>query len=453
MSGMRDDVRHAMSEPLLSRGGFFAAPPRRGTEEEEIARKFTNKARGADIQTTCINLLKNMVGAGLLNVCIAFKYASVVGGLINMLISCFLCTCGFLLIGYLCSKTGATTFKTLMVVSIGEKAGVAMDVILFFHTLFSCVGYVTLIGDFTTKSMSGLLPGSIFAESRTVSIITITVIILFPLALLRDLSSLKFTSAAGLLVTSLACMYVFSDCLLHAGEYHALENLQENWFYINLDTFKCIALFNGSFSAHYNAPTYYAELKEKSFDNYAKAALISFAIATALFTTFGLCGFARFGPYVMGNILKGYSADSTMVQLCWMCMMMSTVFVFPLSFQRMRSSWTALVNKPGKIHARSSIPLTTIGLLAVCVYFGTAFDDIAVIKMIKGATLGVSIMFIMPGWAYLSVCDKPEFRNQSSSSKFEAMVPPKFLKAFSRALIFVGVWQGLLALLVHYEFI
>lgn len=29
---------------------------------------------------------------------------------------------------------------------------------------------------------------------------------------------------------------------------------------VQLDMFKTLALFNGSFSAHYNAPTYYAEL-------------------------------------------------------------------------------------------------------------------------------------------------------------------------------------------------
>merc|ERR1712125_215045 len=104
-------------------------------------------------------------------------------------------------------------------------------------------------------------------------------------------------------------------------EHQPFETLRDNFAYLRLDIFKTIALFNGSFSAHYNAPTYYAELQVKTFETYAKAAIYSFAIATVLFTTFGLCGYARFGNAVMGNILKGYSGDSVMVQLCWMCMM------------------------------------------------------------------------------------------------------------------------------------
>jgi amino acid permease len=342
-----------------------------------------------------------------------------------------------------------------MVASIGEKAGVFTDVTLFFHTLFSCVGYITLIGDFTTKSMAGLFPGCIFAESRLVSILSITILVLFPLSLLRDLSSLKFTSAVGLFVTALACLYVFCECVATAGENHAIENLTENAWFVEFGWFKCLALFNGSFSAHYNAPTYYAELQEQTFANYAKATLYSFAIATALFTGFGLCGYARFGNDVQGNILKGYSGDSTLVQLCWLCMMMSTVFVFPLAFQRMRSSWQDLVSKVfGLFHfaesgcaaSGSSIAFTTVGLLAVCVYFGTAFEDIAVIKMIKGATLGVSIMFIMPGMAYLALCN-------NASARSVSMVPRQSIRLFCGILIVVGVFQGTLALLSHYKIV
>merc|ERR1712032_1196196 len=146
--------------------------------------------------------------------------------------------------------------------------------------------------------------------------------------------------------------------------------------------------------------------------------LWSFGISTILFTVFGLAGFARFGDDVLGNLLKGYNPNSVCVQLSWMCMNVATIFVFPIAFQRMRASWTALVNKPLGIRASSGIPWTTIGLLAASAYFGIAFTDIAVVKLIKGATLGVSIMFIMPGLAFLGIsqqaADDSDFRRTYS---------------------------------------
>ena len=59
---------------------------------------------------------------------------------------------------------------------------------------------------------------------------------------------------------------------------------------------------------------------------------------------------------------------------------MSTVFNFPHAFQRMRSSFNALLNKGPE----DNFMMTTILLLSVSVYMGVAFKDIAVIKMIKG---------------------------------------------------------------------
>eukprot|EP00927_Polykrikos_kofoidii_P007653 TRINITY_DN13147_c0_g1_i1.p1 TRINITY_DN13147_c0_g1~~TRINITY_DN13147_c0_g1_i1.p1 ORF type:complete len:451 (-),score=65.53 TRINITY_DN13147_c0_g1_i1:142-1437(-) len=431
MTGM--ERNEGLVAPLLRR--VTKSPLPRGSEEAQISKKA-----GATMTGTIINLLKNMIGAGLLNVCIAFKYSSVVGGLFAMLFCSFVCTAGFLLIGLCCSKVDAKSFRELWRLSIGRYEKV-IDVTLFFHCLFSCVGYITLIGDFCVKSLSGLFPHSAFATRRDIPIYVITLTTLLPLSLLRSLEPLKYTSAIGLFVTACACAYVLYDCLT-VTDVETVGVLRDHMFYLRPDIFKTIALFNGSFSAHYNAPTFYAELKDRSFRRFTLATLCSFLIATVVFTVFGLAGFARFGDAVLGNILKSYTADNVMVQLCWLCMMIATVFVFPLAFQRMRTSFTALVNKPANIHAQSPINFTTLMLLALCVYLGTAFDDIAVIKMIKGATLGVSIMFIFPAMFCLSLARK---------SGPWALSP--WLQFVCVLLLLSGIMQGTLALLVHYKVI
>jgi len=450
-----------LTQPLMKK------PAPRGTEDEELLKKFPDgdSEKGATIMTTCINLLKNMVGAGLLNVPVAFMYSSVLGGILDMILSSVLATGGFLLIGYCCSKTGARSYRALMSVSVGPAAGKLIDVMLFFHTLFSCVGYITLIGDFTTKSMSGLLPGSIFATNRAFATVCIVVTIIFPLSLLRDLKSLKPFSVMGLAAIAFSCLYVFYEVVASSEEHTPMQTLSDHWWYVKFDTFKTIALFNGSFSAHYSAPTFYAELRQKSFTRYAQCALWSFGISTCLFMVFGIVGFARFGDDVMGNLLKGYDPTSVPVQLSWMCMNVATIFVFPIAFQRMRASWTALVNKPLGLKSNSAIPWTTIGLLAASCYFGIAFTDIAVVKLIKGATLGVSIMFIMPGLAFLGISNtggkkdfertfSPEMKRQISPTTEDfTNEPTGLIRAFSYTLVVVGVLQGIFALLSHFKFI
>jgi len=399
------------------------------------------ESKGASIASTCINLCKNMIGAGLLNVCIAFKYSSVLGGLLAMLFSTFVSTAGFLLIGFCCDKYGATTFRELWRKAVGPQTEKTVDVVLFFHTLFSCVGYITLIGDFSTKSASGLLPGSKF-EDRGFAVAVIVILAIFPLSLLKNLHSLKFTSALGLAITTLACLYVFCDAVAQIDL--VMGTLAEKWWYMKLEIFKTIALFNGSFSAHYNAPNFYAELKDRSFKRFAQCALISFAIGTFLYTVFGLAGYGRFGDEVLGNILKGYNEESTLVQLCWLSMGLSTVFVYPHAFQRMRASFCAII---GKEETDIFIP-TTVGLLLLCVYGGIKFTDIAVIKMIKGATLGTSLMFIFPAMFYIIL-----------SNQGPSIIKVKFsenaclMRALSTLLLLNGLGCGIIAVLVHCKII
>eukprot|EP00425_Heterocapsa_triquetra_P001636 CAMPEP_0195062304 /NCGR_PEP_ID=MMETSP0448-20130528/8958_1 /TAXON_ID=66468 /ORGANISM="Heterocapsa triquestra, Strain CCMP 448" /LENGTH=417 /DNA_ID=CAMNT_0040092971 /DNA_START=77 /DNA_END=1330 /DNA_ORIENTATION=+ len=405
------------------------------------------EGKGSSMNATIINLLKNMVGAGLLNVCIAFKYSSVLGGLFAMAFSAFVSTAGFLMIGFCCSKVNAKSFREVWRASLGTGSEKIVDVVLFFHCLFSCVGYITLIGDFSVCSFSGLFPDSILGTRRDVPILLITAVFIFPLSQLKSLDPLKFTSALGLGITAMACLYVFCEAFATAEEHDAIDNLVDNWWYLKFDIFKTIALFNGSFSAHYNAPTYYAELKDKSFKRFAQAALYSFAIATALFTVFGVVGFARFGDDIMGNILKGYEADDVFVQLSWVAMMTSTIFVFPHAFQRMRASWNELLDKPPGWAFQS----TTIGLLALCVWMGTAFEDIAVIKLFKGATLGTSLMFIFPAIFYISISNQEaQMPDPEGKRKGE---PVALLQVLCCIMIVCGVGQGALAIASHFRWI
>lgn len=407
---------------------------RRRPEEEDA---------GATVAATVINLLKNMVGAGLLNVCVAFRYASVVGGVLVMLYSAFVCTAGFLVLGLCCSRTGAKSFRELWRKAMGTGSEKVVDAALFFHTLFSCVGYITLIGDFSVKSASGLMPDSYLARRREVSVCLITAFALFPMCLFKTLEALKHTSMLGLAITGASCAYILYDVLAYASDYDAAETLRSHMWYVRLDAFKTLALFNGSFSAHYNAPTYYAELKDRSFATFARATLYAFAIATTLFTVFGLAGFARFGDEVLGNVLKSYSADDPMIQLSWLSMMVSTVFAFPHAFLRMRSSWNMLL---GKAPHADFVP-TTAGLLGVSFVMGVVFTDIAVIKLIKGATLGVSIMFVFPALFFLRLSGDGGVRSDGRGLSAERT---KLLRGLCWVMMVTGFVQGLLALLVHY---
>ena len=57
---------------------------------------------------------------------------------------------------------------------------------------------------------------------------------------------------------------------------------------------------NFAFTAHYNAPKYYRELKERTPSNYLKAVIIAFGLCALVYTVVSLCGYFEFGEEVKG---------------------------------------------------------------------------------------------------------------------------------------------------------
>lgn len=78
---------------------------------------------------------------------------------------------------------------------------------------------------------------------------------------------------------------------------------------------------------------------------------------------------------------------------------------------------------------------------------------IAVIKMIKGATLGVSIMFIFPALFCISLGNVPDeaLPSPDPNSKLLRMEKKPLVKWLCGLMLFTGIGQGALALLVHYK--
>lgn len=146
---------------------------------------------------TLVNLVANLVGAGLLSLPATLMQAGLVPGLVMQLLMCALNTASMLCIAQSCDLSGKFTFKEHGVFALGKAAGVAITAVMALYTLGSLISFVVLIGD----NLPALVCESgcnnsvqAFFGDRTVAIILASALVLFPLSLLRNLSGLRFTS-------------------------------------------------------------------------------------------------------------------------------------------------------------------------------------------------------------------------------------------------------------------
>jgi amino acid permease len=100
-----------------------------------------------------------------------------------------------------------------------------------------------------------------------------------------------------------------------------------------------------SYIAHYNAPAYFRELKEKT--KFKQMVFTSFGILTALYALVMGAGYATFGDTCQGNILLNYHPSDALSTLARFATLVSILVGFPLVFCGIREGVLSILLNSG----------------------------------------------------------------------------------------------------------
>lgn len=154
-----------------------------------------NNPDGASIPNEVFNLVKGIVGVGVLSLPAgiaafadaksAFLPAAVIIAVIGVLSGY-----GFALIGKVCAYTGATSYREAWANSVGESTSWIPAWSATLKTSMACLAFSMVLGD-TFSSLLG--------TSRTPTLVGMTALILLPLCLMKNLKSLAPFSLLGVM--------------------------------------------------------------------------------------------------------------------------------------------------------------------------------------------------------------------------------------------------------------
>ena len=159
--------------------------------------KTKTTKKESSIVSSVFNLVNNVAGAGILTLASGVAPGT---GVIPAIIICF--TLGtlsghcFSIIGDACELTGESDFKGLWMKTIGPNSAYMVDTMIAIMCLSCSVIYSGILGDvFTPLFKQAGFPDQ--WNGRSSNIIAITIFLLLPLSLIKDLSKLAFTSLLG----------------------------------------------------------------------------------------------------------------------------------------------------------------------------------------------------------------------------------------------------------------
>lgn len=416
----------SLSDRLLPRGGGSDNAAK--VEHRPNINKNVKDGGTASIATSIFNLANNVAGAGLLTLA-AGKATGVSGWIPSIAICCSLAYASsstFILIGKACEITGEKSFKGLWSKAFGESTAYIVDSIVFIQCFLSSTIYVGLLGDIFSALLKGRASAapSIFgvsATSRAGVIVLIAASVLFPLNLIKDLSALAFTSILGLCAVMYTVMFMVYRAL--DGSYNTGAvgtvgrfiadkvidpapsfDLSSMWN-VDLRSLVLVSNFGLAFIAHYNAPTYYREMKKESPDSFPRMVRTAYAILAVIYVTTMCAGYATFGDTAKGNILLNYHPNDALAFLGRLATGFSVIFGFPLVSRGAREGLknaSMALGYPSISDPKNHMSVVLVMLIGASI-LAILVDDIKIIAGFSGAAMGSFLVYICPPLIYTKI--------------------------------------------------
>jgi amino acid permease len=386
------------------------APPRRQTKlKAKLDMQDTQTEGAASIPNLTTSLVKSIVGSGVLALPAG---VATLGDAPNfrvvapaILLICFIGIMNayfFSLIGRICDKTGATSYRQAWELTVGEETGQLVAAVVAAKTLLSCLAFSIIVADsFQSLAVAAGLEN--LTRSEVLGVVTLFV--LLPLCLQKNLSSLAVFSFLGLVgmgFTTSVMVLRYLD-----GSYSSIDDVGE---YLSQVPANLQPSFGDSgplasgvvlactlataFVAHYNAPRFHAELADNTVKRFNTVVGFAYAISAIVFAAVAISGFLTFGQHGSGFILNNYSPYDPLVTASRAAVALSIVFTYPLAFVGFRDGVMDVL----RVQDRSDDLVTAVSvvLLLLVTVAAANVTDLALVLSVGGGTFSTAVASIFP---------------------------------------------------------
>ncbi|CAM9343192.1 unnamed protein product, partial [Chrysoparadoxa australica] len=415
---------------------------------------------GAGLGSSTCNLVKNVVGASALALPggVATFSASKSALIPSIGLTCALGGLSgycFSLIGRSCAATKSDTIGEAWSRTIGDKSSWIPTATSISMCVAACIAFSVILGDIVTDLAVTFALPAIFTQRR-VGLGLLASVALFPLCLLENLKPLQYTSVLGVggtfYTAAVMALRYFDGSYAPGGRFYDLiaasarPRFEGTGLILLVYTFMCgalnplalmlVSMLSTSFVAHYNAPTFYSELKNKSVPRYNFVVGAGYAISVLVGSAMMCFPFLTFGGNCLGFIINNYHTTDLLATLSRVAIGVSLTFGYPLSFIPMRDGILRSLgySKPGK----KTVRLATLLMVTLFTTVGILIRNLGFVIAFSGAVLGSLIAYIFPALMWMAKCGK----DKKAGQKLAGWRKAEFLGQYG--VIGIGVVMGVL---------
>jgi sodium-coupled neutral amino acid transporter 2 len=373
-------------------------------------------------------LTNTIVGAGIVALPKAFASLGVVPG--SLLLGAFFYLSRYTLAAMIRSANtvGVWTYDELVRNQFGSWGARSLDAAIVVNNLGGLLIYLIIIGDLLVGKppfYSGIVTnalnihgGDVWWVSREFVVGVVSLLVLFPLVSLRDISGLGRISVYSVSV-AVSLVGMIGLLAIDAAFQGKLATDVSVWF-PNLDALggssmravmsavAILPVISVTFCCHYNLFPVATNLERFSDRRIAMVIRRSLMVCTVLFFTLAVSGVALFGSATEGNVLvnlrpevvDAYMSERLAAFLCLTVRILYLLVIissFPMLNWALRETTASYLFGSRTLEGQGKFLLFSFGLVLAEYVLSVIFPEIWTVMALTGATAAVYVSFILPG--------------------------------------------------------
>jgi len=293
------------------------------------------------------------------------------------------------------------SYDEMAALTFGSAAAIAVPIVNVFAIFGGCVSYVAIVVSVLPQFLELVSWAGPFSTIHANSILwtgVIVAVVVLPLCLLENLSSLRFSSVFGLCFTVYLIVLICEQALSRVsdGKTYDQHALWDPTYHGGVAV-SC-SIFNFAYVLHFNVVPLYQELEGASVERMVRVVRLVVVVTTCIYLVVGCSGLLLYEEDTQSNVLLNF--DTTVAyMLARGAVCFAVVFAFPLIFFPLRvtiHNLAILLLKLRHVEPKAVLIPECLTILGVVFTVAVAVPNLGVVFSVTGGTSVVCIVYLFP---------------------------------------------------------
>uniref|UniRef100_A0A8W7P3J9 Putative sodium-coupled neutral amino acid transporter 11 n=1 Tax=Anopheles coluzzii TaxID=1518534 RepID=A0A8W7P3J9_ANOCL len=389
-----------------------------------VKRDQANQGKPAEtlssLPQASFNYINSIVGSGVIGIPYALHRAGFGLGLFLLVIVAAITDYSLILMVRCGHLSGRFSYPGVMEAAYGKGGYYLLSLLQFMYPFLAMISYNVVVGDTLSKVLVRFVPawGSSMGMVRFGVVLVVTIFVVIPLCLYKNVSRLAKASFLSLACVVLILMAVVYRLL--SGDYSVVPNTPESWRFAHSDLIPAVGIMAFAFMCHHNTFLVYQSMQNATMERWEKVTHFSVGFAWLVAALFGIAGYCTFRALSQGDLLENYCWDDDLMNFARVLFSVSILLTFPIECFVSREIVRTQIKRfyshevveydtdkdpshvTGEEDDRKSM-ITTLVIVFSAFIISPYTECLGPVLELNGLLAAIPLAYVLPGLAYIQL--------------------------------------------------